>query len=76
MTPKEKAKELFDKFTQETTAYDCGDHTAAGINESILTMVKQSKRCALIAAKEVADNCYYPEDRNYWTAVIAEINNL
>lgn len=53
MTPKEKAKELFLKFNNATLAYDSGDHTAEGINESIMLMVKESKRCALIAVDEM-----------------------
>lgn len=51
MTPKEKAKELFLKFNDATFAYDSGDHSAEGINESILLMVKEAKRCAIIAAE-------------------------
>lgn len=87
MTPKEKAEELFKKFLDATLAYDCGDHTAEGINNSILVMVKEAKQCALIAVYEVintgllsyksTDNTFLaPTTEPYWQEVKKEITNL
>jgi len=55
MTPKEKAKDLYDKFIDATIAYDSGDHTAEGIKESIMTMVRSAKNCSLIAVDEILE---------------------
>jgi hypothetical protein len=70
MTPKEKAKELFDKFT--FACYEC-DFT------------QNAKDCALIAVDEIIDSytkeksCgYILSDKiiSYWQRVKQEIQNL
>jgi hypothetical protein len=61
MTPKEKAKELFDKYTKFQNGYG---------------YEYKAKQCALIAVDELilyAHNNYY---HNYWQEVKQEINNL
>lgn len=72
MTPKEKALDLFEKYLTPNLAspmYGILSYTEA-------------KQCALIAAKELADECnkYFEaisQNRvNYWCAVIAEIEAL
>lgn len=78
MTPKEKAHDLFTKFNNETLAYDSGDHTSKGINESILLMVEQNKRCAIICVDEILDGFrkVLPASRKYWEDVKEEIKKL
>ncbi len=83
MTPKEKAEELFKKFLDATLAYDCGDHTAEGINNSILVMVREAKQCALIAVDEVMNNPYNHQmdlseklHDEFWEQVKEEIQKL
>ncbi len=81
MTPKEKAEELFKKFLDATLAYDCGDHTAEGINNSILVMVKEAKQCALIAVDEILiimneEYLSGAEKIDYWQQVKKEIQKL
>ena len=69
MTPKEKALKLCQAFGITTLfAQDC--------NGGVTLPLSIAKKCALIAAKEVVDNCNYSEDKNYWVAVIAEIEKL
>ena len=50
MTPKEKAKELFDKFCHAIRTDECDD--------SYFTNVIHAKRCALIAVEEVRNFHY------------------
>ena len=76
MTPKEKAHELFNQFNDATIAYDSGDHTAKGINDSIITMVNESKRCALIAVNEILHVLFQHHKIDYWKEVKAEIERL
>jgi len=74
MTPKEKAKELFDKYADEFNF----DDTYRGYRE-------QSKQCALITCNEVL-NSYNEEKSNgyiisdkiipYWQEVKQEIQKL
>ena len=70
MTPKEKAKELVNK-------YYCGND----LLYEDLTWI-QAKECALIAANEVIDTLYeYHYDSasgayEYWTAVKEELEKL
>jgi len=74
MTPKDKAKELIDKFNFSI------DH-----NTKVYTIyqnVDESKRCALIAVDEIIDAIDWHEfetpnkEINYWLDVRKEINNL
>ncbi len=91
-TPSQKAKQLFDKFTQATVAYDSGDHSAEGINQSLMVMVNEAKRCAMITVEEILECApispvvvgqYYENtsDRlsdaiDYWLKVKEEIEKL
>jgi hypothetical protein len=67
-SPKEKAKELFDKFRNEILSF-LGD-----------TMKdKNAKRCALIAVDEILEIKSVDKDfdlSHYWLEVKEEINNL
>ena len=67
-SPKEKAKELFDKFRNEIISF-LGD-----------TMKdKNAKRCALIAVDEILEIKSVDKDfslSHYWLDVKDEINNL
>jgi hypothetical protein len=67
-SPKEKAKELFDKFRNEIISF-LGD-----------TMKdKNAKRCALIAVDEILEIKSVDKDfdlSHYWQEVEKEINNL
>ena len=67
MTPKEKAKELVDKFNRvEGHNYDC---------EYIET--DMAFDCALICVDEVLKTVPFTGDfRNYWNEVKQEINKL
>jgi hypothetical protein len=75
MTPKEKAKELFDKYADEFNF----DDTYRGYRE-------QSKQCALVVVDEIIKECYnwngsdnvqWETKRfNYWNDVKQEIKNL
>jgi hypothetical protein len=69
MTPKEKAKELFDKYENYTNGWD---------------FLKDAKQCALIAVEEIINLpinewCQITEtyeDTEYWLEVKQEINKL
>jgi hypothetical protein len=75
LTPKEKAKELFDKFRNEILSF-LGDKMKD----------KNAKRCALVAVDELIDSHYLlttthdvePSIRckSYWKEVKEEIENL
>ena len=68
MTPKEKAIELVDKYTNE--CFGIGNYTA--------------KKCALIAVNEIMEVCYYTREvenndlfsYDYWIEVKQEIQKL
>jgi hypothetical protein len=66
MTPKEKAKELFDKYFEFVEAY-----SVQGQNEN-------AKRCALIAVDEIIDLVKHidVDSEDYWQEVKQEIINL
>ena len=62
MTPKEKAKELFNKI--DMVIYTDQDNWKS-----------QCKQCALIAVETVILNCY-EEEEYYWEEVKQEIEKL
>lgn len=69
MTPKEKAKELFDKYcyairTEET-------------DSGYFTNVIYAKQCALIAVDEILNNGFdFTDESEYWQEVKTEIEKL
>jgi len=71
MTPKEKAKELVDKFIVHTRVY----HEVLGWEDYI----ESAKQCALIAVDEIisflSDDPYY-KDYDYFHQVKTEIEKL
>jgi hypothetical protein len=64
MTPKEKAKELVDKYY----------HLFSVELENTIDL-REDKQCALIAVDEILEECRLEEDW-YWQEVKTEINNL
>jgi len=81
MTPKEKAKELVDKFYQ-TTPYEAFIDEPYGIGVKYKAW-EQAKECALIAVNEMLDNdgwssSQYGWDvfKKYFIEVKKEIENL
>ncbi len=64
MTPKEKAKELFEKF------YGISD-----LNGFYTMSTSQAKQCAIIACEEVIKYCH-AEHIEYWQEVKQELENL
>lgn len=60
MTPKEKAKELFDKYQLAGSQW----------------YVDTTKNYALIAVDEILDILFLPLEIDYWKQVKNEINNL
>lgn len=82
MTPKEKSKELADKFKRlKVNVFGCSDN---GVNPCISTSHMfdiDAKQCALICVDEILESYspleYYPEDlREYWREVKQEIEKL
>jgi hypothetical protein len=79
MTPKEKAKELVDKFIHYVNCWD--DETA---DPNYTQAYNYSKQCALIAVDEIAkctkyENQKFDNDRfseDYWKEVKQEIGKL
>jgi hypothetical protein len=65
MTPKEKAKELFDKYAMYLRANLMYDEEA----------IEDAKQCALIAVDEVLEHCYEVM-KPFWEEVKDEILNL
>lgn len=68
--PKEKAKELFDKFYLAFEE-DEDEHYIGMI-------IRISKQCALIAVDELISEtyAYFSDRKSYWQQVKKEINNL
>lgn len=73
MTPKEKAKELIEKFILFSTVYDNGR----------VVNTRNPQQCALIAVEEILDayrdaNVEYEDGKHtkYWTEVKQEIEKL
>lgn len=70
MTPKEKAKELFQKFSSKLPWYSEKDN------------LNKSKQCALIACEELLNQCWDYRDidleksYDYWQEVKQEIEKL
>jgi hypothetical protein len=64
MTPKEKAREIFDKYW----LFFVEDTDAMGIH-------KLTKQCAIIAVDEVMKHISI-SNRDFWQQVKHEINNL
>lgn len=66
MTPKEKAKELVDKYKPL-----CGGFWGGKINKAF------AKQCAVIAVKEIREAIdWHKQEYNYWEQVEQEIKNL
>jgi hypothetical protein len=88
MTPKEKAKELVDKFYQ-TTPNESWINQPIGLKKEYKAW-EQSKQCALIAVDEIigtspilprlGNNGYFSADiefsNNYWKEVKQEIEKI
>lgn len=81
MTPKEKAKELVDKFIEHTRVY----HEVLGWEDYI----DSAKQCALVAADEIEevsqDDSHFkhtefsqthPNYKSYWKLVKTEIEKI
>ena len=72
MTPKEKAKQLVEKYLYQVRGADRYSYNLDDINMFI------AKQCAQIAANEVLEalNPSQLEDIFYWSEVKTEIENL
>jgi hypothetical protein len=65
MTPKEKAKELFDKFEDKL------------ISSHTIFLGEAKKECALIAVNEILNLPFeFQSERKYWQEVKQEIEKL
>ncbi len=66
MTPKEKARELVNRFTKEAENFEDG------------TCWNYDKQCALVCIDTIlkGSRLYYIEDYTYWEEVKQEINKL
>lgn len=81
MTPKEKAKELIEKYSESVSVYYTEDSVTCMINAPMI--IRLRKQCALIGVNEIIDNNsivlegekYYIE-LNYWEQVKQEIEKL
>lgn len=71
MTPKEKAKELFDKYflLHESATDENGVWVVSALNKGL------AKKCALIAIDEIIEHCNYI-NKWYWQEVKQEIEKL
>lgn len=81
MTPKEKAKELVNKYKPFVYCYSGSGMLINEEDEGVI--LNNSKQCALIAVDEILnDDWYIPsfdemmERKKYWEQVKNEINNL
>ena len=75
MTPKEKAKELFDKFSRHIMHFDEFEGWKEHIDSS------EAKQFALVAVDEILNHHQqeqglYRIDKYYWQEVKKEIENL
>jgi hypothetical protein len=79
MTPKEKAKELVDRFYKKTSEDMPIPTKEQGIDFWLYPMYKeQAKQCALICINEIlkGSRLFYIEDYDYWNKLKEEINKL
>ena len=68
MNPKNKAKELLDRFAPLAKYWDCyNDEPLEGNN---------AKLCALIAINEIYQLLEYKSDKEFWQSVKTEIEKL
>lgn len=67
MTPKEKAKELVDRFEQHSKAVTYGFNFSGDIDHSV--------ECALICVDEIIASCFHPK-LGYLQEVKQEIKKL
>ena len=65
MTPKEKAKELFNKYNELSKDYTKG-----------VSMNEFAKECTLIVVYELIKNSHSDKRTEYWQQVKHEINQL
>ena len=80
MTPKEKAKELVDKFYQTTPNETWIDEPSGEFMETY-TAWGQAKQCALVAVDEILNHHHqsqglYRIDKYFWEQVKKEIEKL
>lgn len=76
MTPKEKAKELVDKFIKHTNSdWDLKDIISAQQCAIIAVDEILDNRCGMRNGEFIADGDIYCSE-NYWNEVKTEINNL
>ena len=68
-TPKEKAKELVDKYLD-------ANHTIEDWKIDINIDFELAKQCALIAVDELINEAVYEKQYNYWQEVKQEIERL
>ena len=72
MTPKEKAKELVDKYQS--------GYTIHGFNYQFLNDLQDAKQCALITVDEAIEESYLVDKtycrQEYWEEVKQEIEKL
>jgi hypothetical protein len=68
MTPKDKAKELFDKYCHAIRTEECDD--------GYFTNVVHAKRCALIAVDEILWMSSHYVTIQFWENVKIEIEKL
>lgn len=68
MTPKEKAKDLFDKM--------CLAIATEKTNDGYFTNIIHAKQCALICVDEYIDYYFYTSTVLYWQEVKQEIEKL
>lgn len=72
MKPKEKAKELVDKYKPLVTTWDC--HWDVRRSEDSIT--SDAKQCALIAVNEILLGYMSDPKISFWQEVKQEIENL
>jgi len=75
MTPKEKAKQLVDKFEPYVIRYTQDD--VVGYLSEETPILEYQKQCALIAVDEIINNLpLISEIQEYWQEVKQEIEKL
>jgi len=68
MTPKEKAKELVDKFRKEFNWVE---------SDYDIDLYRDTRQCAIIAVDEILGaHLFDLDEKYYWEQVKTEINNL